>query len=332
MSIDQTSLAQLEGKIDAHIRLNGHGQQVLDKYLEWLHQQVVKDIFEREDSLIYTWIQSLRNRGIEDDIIHSSFKGWQNTADQEDPSSRRRYLMAEDEICRILNDNGVPQLDSHIDSLQSRLIGTNSRSKPTLGASRSPSPGNWRRVRGYKRKRTGANDMPVVNNRRASPSHSPVRSGSGAKWKPQSKEHTYVCKRCHKSGWPPIDISQMSLLTIDKAILFRTARPIWTPVMIHHLPLTIDATFAARWEFILEHSALIITKSGHLTPKERSMLPNPWLGNSEIEMTEENDHRCGPAYQFASIPIITAREALLELVTRSQIATAPAIERDQCHL
>ncbi|KAK8119469.1 uncharacterized protein PG998_004095 [Apiospora kogelbergensis] len=173
MSIDQTSLAQLEGKIDAHIRLNGHGQQVLDKYLEWLHQQVVKDIFEREDSLIYTWIQSLRNRGIEDDIIHSSFKGWQNTADQEDPSSRRRYLMAEDEICRILNDNGVPQLDSHIDSLQSRLIGTNSHSKPTLGASRSPSPGNWRRVRGYKRKRTGANDMPVVNNRRASPSHSP---------------------------------------------------------------------------------------------------------------------------------------------------------------
>lgn len=172
-SLDQISLAQLEDNISSYIRINGHGQQVLQKYMEWLHQQVVKDIFARENTLVSAWIQSLRDRGFEDNIIYSSFKDWKSVVGQEDPSSRRRYLMVDDEIRQILESkqHTPPQPDSHVHSSRSHLIDTNNQSDSALEASPPSSIECSARVGG--KKRTGANDTPVVNNKRAKSFHSP---------------------------------------------------------------------------------------------------------------------------------------------------------------
>ncbi|KAK8060237.1 hypothetical protein PG996_010167 [Apiospora saccharicola] len=165
-SLDQLSLVQLEDKIDGHIRVNGHGQQVVDKYMEWLRQQVVKDIFAQENTLVFAWIQSLRNRGFEDSIIYSSFKAWKGIVDQEDPSSRRRYLMVDDEIRQVLESkqHTPPQPDSHIHSSRFHLIDTNNQPNQALEAFPPPGTKYLEKVGG--KKRTGANETPVVNNKR----------------------------------------------------------------------------------------------------------------------------------------------------------------------
>ncbi|KAK7927234.1 hypothetical protein PG985_004232, partial [Apiospora marii] len=172
MSLDQISLVQLEDNIDRHIRINGHEQQLVNQYMEWLHQQVVKDIFARENTLVSAWIQSLRNRGFEDSTIYSSFKDWKDIVDQEDPSSRRRYLMVDDEIRQVLESkqHASPQPDSHIHSSRSHLIDTNDQSA-ALEVSPPSSTEYPTRVGG--RKRTGANDTPVANNKRAKSFHGP---------------------------------------------------------------------------------------------------------------------------------------------------------------
>ncbi|KAK8080470.1 hypothetical protein PG997_008288 [Apiospora hydei] len=166
ISLDQTSLSQLEHMIDVDFGVNDHGQQVLDMYLQWLHQQVVKDMFVREDSLACAWICSLRSRGFEDNVMYSSFKDWQDVVDQNDPSSRRRYLMVEEEIRNVLEGkhHAPSQLESRIQNSRSQLIDANDQSKPALDVSPPSSPERWTKTGG--RKRTGANDTPVTNNKR----------------------------------------------------------------------------------------------------------------------------------------------------------------------
>ncbi|KAK7956278.1 DWNN-domain-containing protein [Apiospora aurea] len=165
IGLDQTSLSQLERMIDVDFGVNGHGQQVLDKYLQWLHQQVVKDMFVREDSLVCAWICSLTSRGFEHNVIYSSFKDWQDVVDQKDPSSRRRYLMVEEEIRKVLEGkhHAPSQLESRIQNSRSQPIDANDQSKPALDVSPPSSPERWTKTGG--RKRPGANDTPVTNNK-----------------------------------------------------------------------------------------------------------------------------------------------------------------------
>lgn len=184
MSLDQISLAQLEDNIKGRIRNNGHRQQVINKYMEWLHRQVVKDIFARENTLVSAWIQSLRNRGFEDNIIYSSFKDWKDIVGKEDPSSRRRYLMVDDEIRQVLESkqHTLPQPSSHIHSSRSHLIDTIDQSNTALEASPPSSTEFLTRTGG--RKRTGANETPIFNNKRARSFHSPGQDLQFAKGLP----------------------------------------------------------------------------------------------------------------------------------------------------
>lgn len=166
--LDELSLEMLTDRVDRHTgSFTAH--QVLDTYFGWLHQQIPKDTLTRDGYLLRRWIKSLKDRGFGQDHILSSFTSWQDWAEQQDPSSRRRYLMIREELrASILNSESATAMQRNHQSL--------------VPYGRPETLGHTRIVGGGP-KITGANDEPVRERKRkrgASPPCSMITEASEA--------------------------------------------------------------------------------------------------------------------------------------------------------
>lgn len=149
--LDELSLETLVDRVDRHID-SLTTNQIFDAYFGWLHQQIVKDSFTRDEYLLQQWITSLKNHGFGQDRILSLFTDWQVWADQQDPSSRRRYLMIKEELEFSLRNSGSA---------------TPMQRKPqSLGPYGSPTISGPTRTIGGRPKITGANDEPMGERKR----------------------------------------------------------------------------------------------------------------------------------------------------------------------
>jgi hypothetical protein len=183
--LDKISLRDLERKTERNIEVEIPKQQVLNTYLAWLKEQLVQDSFNQQDSLVETWIKSLRDRGYDKEHIHQSFNDWQRREAQNDPSTRRRFLIVEGELCRLLN---MPIPDSSTVSFPAGSLirpSFNKETKSPMPSRRSSYQDNKpplptysvrnsrarkntkasRRVRLDNPERSGANELPVMDRR-----------------------------------------------------------------------------------------------------------------------------------------------------------------------
>ncbi|KAI1877421.1 hypothetical protein JX265_003429 [Neoarthrinium moseri] len=164
--LDSTALSELEDRIDRHVGTVISRDQALHTYLGWLREQLVQDTFYQQESLVKDWIDSLRNRGYEQELIFRFFKDWQRREAQNDPLTRRRFLLIEENMRAVLEEpqqgiNPEPHLaqPSHRPSQKE-----NRRPHPAEPAERKK-PAKSRKERSN-RQRTGANEIPVSGPRR----------------------------------------------------------------------------------------------------------------------------------------------------------------------
>ncbi|KAI0132101.1 hypothetical protein BJ170DRAFT_718015 [Xylariales sp. AK1849] len=205
-SLDKTSLSELESKADRYVGIKISKQQVLNTYLGWLREQLVQDMFIKEDSLLETWTKSLRSRGFDREHIQRSFNDWQRRAAQDDPSTRRRFLMVEEELHHIFNP---PRQDIHSGHHRAEdFFG-----RPTYKENKSPAPegteshilsSKSNKVRGYQLQRTGANDTPVINRRpvQSSPTRQAIESVDSGPTEPSRVWDAMKAPTLNTSGFP----------------------------------------------------------------------------------------------------------------------------------
>ncbi|KAH8201283.1 hypothetical protein TruAng_004527 [Truncatella angustata] len=175
-NLDKTHLADLEARVDGSIIGTSFSEQdVLNTYLGWLGEQLVQDAFFQQDSLVEAWTKSLYHRGFDKKHIHQSFKQWQRREALRDPSTLRRLLMAEQELCDLL-DNMVSRDSTGFLEAQDRHTSYQKENKPPhpeKGRSKSKKLATKERSRSEDRRvgkqRTGANDIPVTTRRQLGP-------------------------------------------------------------------------------------------------------------------------------------------------------------------
>ncbi|KAK9413879.1 putative Regulator of Vps4 activity in the MVB pathway-domain-containing protein [Seiridium unicorne] len=178
--LDKIRLSELEDRVDQNIGSVISKQQVLNTYLGWLREQLVQDVSVQQGSLVEIWAKSLRDRGFNKDNIYDSFKAWQRREALNDPSTRRRFSIVEQELNGLFNVQ-LPRNNSRfhgyegLDALNqkenqqpsSKLQSEKGKNKKKRNVSKTDEakPSDYR----VGKQRTGANEIPVTKRRTQGP-------------------------------------------------------------------------------------------------------------------------------------------------------------------
>ncbi|ROW09476.1 hypothetical protein VMCG_02428 [Cytospora schulzeri] len=214
----ETGLDRFRGvtmeELDKHVQ--AHGQDVLNNYLGWLQEQL--NDWDLSDTAVFrtqigSWCACLRLRGFDNQTIFDAFCIWKQTEIDNNASSVRRFLVAEEVLLEALSLTGAIEQSSEeveyglggvITVQDSQVIDVSSGAEDSdvefLG---------WKNPNNTKTglpRSTGANKdnqmmlRSVYDDRNAGSKLSKTRKKSTNQQRKGSLPRGYVCKRCNEKG------------------------------------------------------------------------------------------------------------------------------------
>lgn len=103
--VGSSALEELERRVDCNMDKGVSKQQVMNTYLGWLQELVMKGTVAHDSSMFLgSWVQSLTRRGFEKEYINRSFRDWKRREAQADPLTLRRFSIIEQDLQRLFED------------------------------------------------------------------------------------------------------------------------------------------------------------------------------------------------------------------------------------